>query len=227
VYSLTPLGISVDHGVYKRSSCLPADEVPADGKEHPVAGDPFMQSLSVRLPDRDHAEIVQRSGGKVTWRGIYTVSKDRKTMTLKYEDNRAMNLVSGTILFAREGGIVAGAHALSGVWRPEKLVELSASGLGMTWRDTDAGLSMTATDGRSYDIKFDWSDYPLVGYLPGASVTVGRANENHLQVNRKQNGILVEFSWGTVSDDGRSMKLIQLDEQCQSKVEWTLQKQGS
>jgi hypothetical protein len=224
-YSLRPLGFMIERGTYKRTSCVPNPEVPADGRDQSIAGDPLIQSMSVRLLDADRVEVVQKMAGKLLWKGLYTVAKDQKSMTLKYQDHRASNAVSGTIQFAREGAVVANAHLLSGTWTPEKLLEFSPSGFSMTIRDSDGGLTMSASDGRGYDIKFDRKDYPLEGYLDGATVQVGRRAAQTLQVNRKQHGVMVEMSLGTVADDGQTMLLGQLDWQCQSKVTWTLRKQ--
>jgi hypothetical protein len=225
-FSLRPLTLLIDRGVYKRTSCAPAPEVPTDGKDHAVAGNPLAESMSVRLLDRSRVEVAEKISGRLVWKGNYTVSKDRKSLTLKYEDYRATNAVSGAIEFAREGDSVANAHLLSGTWRAEKLIELSATGLTMTIQDTDKGLTMSASDGRSYDIKFDRQNHPLTGYLDGATVQVGRRAPQTLQVNRKQHGTQVEMSLGTVSDDGQTMLLSQIDWQCQSKITWTLRKRA-
>jgi hypothetical protein len=223
-FSLLPLSLLIDRGIYKRTSCAPILAVPTDGKDHAVAGDPLAESMSVRLLDRSRVEVAEKISGKLAWKGNYAVSKDQKSLTLKYEDYRAANPVSGTIGFAREGDVIVNAHLLSGTWRAEKLIELSATGLTMTIQDTDNGLTVNASDGRSYDIKFDRQDYPLAGYLDGATVQVGRRAPQTLQVNRKQHGAQVEMSLGTVSDDGRTMLLNQIDWQCQSKITWTLRK---
>jgi hypothetical protein len=223
-FSLRPLSLLVDRGVYKRTSCVPIPEAPTDGTDHAVAGDPLAESMSVRLLDRSRVEVAQKISGKVVWKGHYAVSNDQKSLMLKYEDHRAAKPVSGTIEFAREGDVIANAHLLSGTWRAEKLIELAATGLTMTIQDTDNGLTMSASDGRSYDIKFDRQDYPLTGYLDGATVQVGRRTPQTLQVNRKQHGAQVEMSLGTVSDDGQTMLLSQVDWQCQSKITWTLRK---
>lgn len=226
-YSGRQLSFSIERGEYKRTSCVPTPAVPTDGKEHPITGDSYVQSMSVRLLDRDRVEVVEKIGGNLTWKGTYTVANDKKSMILKYEDRRAAKAVTGTVQFAREGDVIANAHLLSGTWKPEKLLDLSATGLSMTFRDTDNGLAMTASDGRTYDAEFDRDDQPLKGYLDGASVRVFRGSLNHFQVNRKQNGVLVELSWGTFSDDKESMKLMQLDEQCQAATVWTLRKHPS
>jgi hypothetical protein len=224
-YSLRPLSFMIERGTYKRSSCVPAYPVPTDGKDHDVTGDPLVGSMSVRLLDVNRVEVTQKISGKLTWKGLYVVAQDQKSMTLKYQDQRAVKPVSGTIQFVRDGDVVANAHLLSGAWRPLKLLDLSAGGHDLTLRDTDHGLAIVAGDGTTSDVKLDAQDYPLNGYLPGATVQVGRRGTQTLQVNRRQNGILVEMAVGVVSDDGQTMLLSEIDQQCQSKMTWTLRKQ--
>jgi hypothetical protein len=224
-FSLRPLSLLIDRGVYRRTSCSPIPEVPTDGKDHAVAGDVLADSMSVRLLDRSRVEVVEKLSGKLVWKGSYAVSKDQKSLTLKYEDYRPAHPVSGTIEFARQGDALPNAHPLSGAWRAEKLIELSATGLTMTLQDTDNGLTMSASDGSGYDIKFDRQDHPLTGYSDGVTVQVGRRAPQTLQVNRKQRGAMVDMSLGTVSDDRQTMMLSQIDWPCQSKITWTLRKQ--
>lgn len=224
-FALRPMGLMIDRGVYRRTSCVPDDSLPADGAEHAVVGDPWAQTMSVRVLDDHRVEMAQKIGGKLTWKGTYVVSKDGKSMQLKFEDSRPAKAVSGKIEFARIGDAVSNAHLVSGDWMPQKVLELSASGRSVTFQDTDNGLIMTASDGRGFDIHFDRKDYPLNGYLEGATVQVGRRAAMTLQVNRKQHGALIEMSLGTVSADGQTMELGVVDWQCQSKILWTLHKQ--
>jgi hypothetical protein len=226
-YSLRPLSFMIEGGTYKRTSCVPTPEVRTDGNEHDVLGDPFVQSMSVRLLDANRVEVAQKVAGRLVWKGIYTVGKDGNSMVLKYDDHRPSNTVSGTIQYARDGAAIPNAHLLSGTWKPEKLLDISPSALSMTIKDTDQGLNLTASDGRAFDIKFDRRDYPLGGYLDGATVQVGLRTPQLLQINRKQQGVLVEMTIAPISPDGQTLLFGQLDEQCQSKVTWSMSKQPS
>jgi hypothetical protein len=225
-YSLRPLGFDISRGMYKRTSCAPTQEVPTDGSEHPVAGDPLTEFMSVRLMDRNRVEVAQKADGRLTWKGIYAVANDGRSMQLTFDDRRSTKAITGTIQFARETEGAADAHRLSGTWRAQKLLALGGAGLELTIEDTDNGLTLSASDGRSFDIKFDRQDYPLLGYLSGATVQVGRRAAQTLQINRRQRGILVDFTIAIVSDDGRTMDWGQLDMQCQWKTTWKLVKRN-
>jgi hypothetical protein len=218
-FSLRPLELSIANGRYKRASCSVADETAADGEEHPLSGNPFFDSMSVRIVDASSIEVAQKSRGRTTWQGSYHVASDLKSMTLEFTDDRPARTVTGTIRFEREGDPVAGAHALSGVWQARQLLDLSPSGASMTLEDIDHGLIMRAADGRNFQIRYGGgSNEPLHGYLEGAMVHVGRRRPNMLQINRTQDGTLVELVFGEVSADGQRLAFGQTDWPCQSKI---------
>ena len=220
------LGLSIDARTYKRTTCMVANEVPADGADHPLTDDPFFDAMSVRIQDKRTVEVVQKTAGKVTWRGTYSVDRDLRSMVLRYDDRRPNIPVTGEFRFEREGDAIPAAHALTGTWRPVKVLNLSPSGSTLEIQDTDGGMLLHASDGRSLNIKFDpHSNEPLQGYLAGAMVHMGRRAPNTVQINRTQNGMLVEFALGTVADDGQTMVLGEVDWQCQVKTSWTLRKQ--
>jgi hypothetical protein len=226
-FSAKPLELSIEHGTYKRLSCAVTDEVAADGAVHPLTNDPFYDAMSVHVIDESNVELVQQRKGRTIWRGHYSVASDRRSMTLKFVDDRPARTVTGTIQYEREGEPTAGAHVLSGTWQGKQLLELSPSGGTMTFQDTEHGLIMNASDGRSFDIKYGGgNNEPLQGYLDGARVHVGRRSPNVLQINRTQDGALVEFTLGEVSEDGQQLAFGQMDWPCQSIMTLKFRKQS-
>jgi hypothetical protein len=146
------------------------------------------------------------------------------------------------LAYVREGDALSGVHSVSGTWRPEKLTRLSANGLtlsiGMQRKAAAADeelapgpdfydrFTFASGDGRSADGKLDAHDYPLNGYLAGATIAGNRLQPNILQFNRSQDGALVEISRATVSSDGQTMTLSQVDWLCQAKTVFILSKQA-
>ena len=225
-FSLRPLELSITNGKYKRASCWVADEVAADGAEHALGDNPFFDAMSVRIVDPLHVEVTQKSAGRTTWTGAYSVAADLRSMTLRFTDGRATEPVTGLIRYEREGEPTSGAHALTGTWQGKELAELSPSGRSMTIEDIDNGVTLHAADGRNFAIRFGGrSNEPLHGYLEGAMVHVGRRTPNTLQINRTQNGTLVEMVLGQVSGDGQSMEYGQTDWPCQSQTTLIFRKQ--
>jgi hypothetical protein len=234
--------LSIEQGVFRRSDCRTGPiEVPADGAAHEIKGQPLFDAMSVRILDPRRIEITERSAEKIAWKGLYAVSGNGRSMTLEFENDRAATPVKGEIAYTREGPSGAGAHATSGIWRPERLTRLSQSGLGVTiaMRRPDTteeselapgpgfydGFTLKASDGRSADGKLDAHDYPLNGFLPGATIALNRLQPSILQFNRSQNGVLVEISRASVSSDGQTMTLSQVDWVCQAKTVFVLNKQ--
>jgi hypothetical protein len=198
-----------------------------------VEKQPLFDRMSVRVVDGRRAAIEQKMKDKTTWKGAYTVSKSGAEMTLEFENDLAAKPVTGTLLFAREGTATAGAHPLTGTWRPEKLIRLSPSGLTLTFtigqsptgESTDNGFTLLAGDGRRLQGKTDAKDYPLQGYFEGATLSVNQTQPDVWTMNRKQNATLVEILSARVLDGGASMTLRQADWLCKGITVFTLRKQ--
>jgi hypothetical protein len=230
---ISPL-MSLDRGVYRRTDCRgdPID-MPADGGLHPVKKQPFFDQMSVRVVDDRHVAIEQKLGDTTTWKGTYTVSEGGAEMTLEFENDLAAKPVTGALQYLREGTAVAGAHPLTGTWIPEKLLRLSPSGSALTftvepgggWQDVGKSFTLAGSDGRSAEGKVDAQDYPLQGYLPGATISLNRLQPNVWKMNRKQNQTLVEMLSARLSDDARTMTLRQGDLLCGVTTTFTLVKQ--
>jgi hypothetical protein len=234
--------LSLERGVFRRSDCKtePID-VPADGAAHAVKGQPLFDTMSVRVLDPKRVEIVEKNADKPAWKGMYTVSANGHSMRLDFDDDHPAKPVTGALEYMREGDAPAGAHAVSGTWRPEKLTRLSSSGLTVTFamqrkdaeRDLEvapgpdfyARFTLAGSDGRSAEGKLDAHDFPLNGYLPGATIALNLLLPNILQFNRSQNGVLVELTRAMVASDGQTMTLSQIDWVCQAKTVFILNKQ--
>ncbi|MGO9935551.1 MAG: hypothetical protein ACLPV8_27590 [Steroidobacteraceae bacterium] len=218
-------------GSFRRTDCRgqPID-VPADGSAHEVKGQPLFDAMSVRVLDDHRVEIVQKRADKVVWKGLYTVSANGRALTLEFEDDRAAKPATGVLEYVREGDPGAGAHVLTGTWRPQTLKKLSPTGPAMTMTmtagpDPNTGFTLTESDGRSADGRIDAQQHALNGYLEGATISVSRLSPNMLQINRYQNRMLVEISRATVSDDGQTIRLQQTDWLCPSIVIINLKRQ--
>jgi hypothetical protein len=210
-----PLKVILDQGRYKRLGCINAVDVGANGSDQSVDGHPDFDSITVAVLDGHQVRITQKKAGKATWTGLYTVAADGHTMKLDFTDTRALQPVTGEMLYERvsDSGI-SGDHALSGAWRPEKVVNISTAGRKLTFKDTAGGLAMTAADGHKYEAKFDFKDYPVEGDVSDAKVALNRVGPQVVQFSLKRGNALAEVSRATVSDDGHSLKLTAVDREC-------------
>jgi hypothetical protein len=222
-----PLELMIERGTYKRSDCAPPFEVAANGSDQPIKEQPLFDTLSVRLVDPRRVDVVQKMAGKVTWKGVYTVSKDQRSMTLQFDDERASTPVTGTILYSRVGNPLSAAHSVSGSWRPEKLTQLSASALTLTIQDQEHGLAMSWSDGRRVESQLDVKYYPLNGYLSGEQVSILHPRPDTLAINREQGATPVEVSRAVISDDGQTITYKQVEWVCRSLTTYIYQKKAA
>lgn len=215
----------IERNTYRRTDCGDAIEVPTNGADQPMDRQPLFDSMAVRLVDRHTVEVTQKLKGRLAWKGTYTVSRDQRQMTLVYDDDRTSNPVTGTIQYSRVGEPLSGAHSLSGSWRAEKLVHLSASGLTLRIEALDKGLALQWSDGRHVESNLDGNYYPLSGYLPGAGVSVLQDRPDMLALNRAQNNAAVEVSRARLSEDSQTLIYAQVDWLCRKTVNFSYQRQ--
>jgi hypothetical protein len=225
-FSLRTTDLLIERNLYRLSNCGDPLEVPADGSEHAVTGQPLFDTMSVRVVDRRKVEIAQKLAGKPTWKGVYAVSRDQRQMTLQFEDDRPLHPVTGTIEYKRVGDPLPGAHSLSGSWHPQKLTQLSSSALTLRIEDPGKGLGIRWSDGRSVDTNLDARHYPLNGYLAGATLSVLNSRPDMLALNRLQSAIPVEVSRAFLSEDARSLTYMQVDWLCRAETIFTYRKQA-
>jgi hypothetical protein len=220
-----PLELMIDRGAYRRTGCGIPIEISADGTDQPVKSQPLFDTLSVHAVDSRRVGIVEKRVGKIVWKGLYTVSKDQRSMALEFDDERASKAVTGVMHYARQGSPLSGAHALSGSWRPEKLTQLSAGALTMTIQEEDHGLAVTWSDGRSAKSPLDAKYYPLNGYLSGAQISILHPRPDTLAMNREQGAVPVEVARAIVSEDGKTITYTQVDWICHGVASYIYQKQ--
>lgn len=231
-----PMTIMIERGGYRRTDCVPGIELAADGSDIAVKDQPLFDHMSVRVVNRRRVDISQEMGGKLAWKGSYTVSKDQRSMFLDFDDERTATPVTGTLEYARVGEPLSAAHALSGSWQPQKLTRISSSASTLTIDDTrqdssqsstqDAGqdthpgsvsgLALTWSDGRHVQSPLDAKYYPLSGYLPGAIESVMRPRPDTLAINREQGIVPVEVSRVIASPDGQHLTVKHVDWLCRS-----------
>jgi hypothetical protein len=225
-FSPHPVDLLIERNSYRRTDCGDAIEVPTNGADQPISGQPLFDSMSVRLVDRHRVEVTQKFKGKLAWKGNYTVSRDQRQMTLDYEDDGASYPVTGILQYSRVGEPLSGAHSLSGSWRAEKLVHLSPSALTLRIDVLDKGLGLRWSDGRRVESYLDGKYYPLNGYLPGAAVSVLQDRPDMLALNRAQNNAAVEVSRARLSEDSQTLTYVQVDWLCRKTMNFSYRRQA-
>jgi hypothetical protein len=167
--------------------CVPKMDIKADGQDQKVAGSNYFNTRSVKVVDDHTVEFTDKKDGKTIYTETDTVSSDGNTLSQKFNDESEAQPVTGELTMKRVGKGPAGSHALSGSWRAEK-IDLSKTGLTVTYQATADGLKMSSPQGESYDAKFDGKDYPINGDPGQTMVVLKKVNANTIEATYKRNG---------------------------------------
>lgn len=217
---------SLTNNMYECLTCVPKVSVKADGSEQKVTGHPYYDTMAVKVVNASSIEIIEKKDGKVVYTDTATVSSDGKTLTDKFTDNTGTQPVTGEATETRVASGPAGAHALSGSWRMEKMNSVSDNGLTVTYQGTENGLKMSDLNGNSYDAKFDGKDYPISGDPAHTMVSLKRVGDNSIEETDKRDGKIVGVLRLTVTKDGKSIQAEYNDRERGTKTSFTMEKKS-
>jgi hypothetical protein len=206
-----PNVIVLNDGRYKCPTCVPSKiDVAADGQDHKVAGNPYIDTMSVKIEDPKTVEIVTKKDGKLVGKERDVVSEDGNQFTTDYSGRNSPDSpeMSAKGVLTRVAKGPAGAHALSGSWRVEKATDLSDSISTVTYKGTENGLEMSQPNGTSYAAKFDGKDYPYKGDPGTTSVSLKRISDRQVEETDKENGKAIVVADISVAPDGHSMTTV-------------------
>lgn len=214
----------LQNGTYFCKSCTPAYSVAADGAFHAV-NTPYFDSDAVKVVD-DHTiiETSKKAGKQV---GIYTttVSADGNTQTTQFTDTSTPGSPSkGEFIETRVAPAPAGAHAVSGQWKPSKLSNFNDAALMFSVSVTGDTYKSSSPDGTSYEAKIGGGDVPVKGDIAATMASVSKVGENSYQVTRKRAGKVVGITTYTVGADGK-LNGVSVNKENGSTTRWTADKQ--
>ncbi len=194
-------------GMYQCKTCIPAVNIKADGQDQKVSGDPYVDSMSIKVVD-DHTILeTDKKGGKTVGTSTTTVSKDGATATFEFTDSSNTNgaPVTGKGTMTRVEKGPAGSHAISGSWRTSKLDNLSDNALAVTLKVEGDSLHMTNPTGQSFVAKLDGTDAPMKGDPGTTSVSVKRISKDVIEETDKRDGKAISTLKMTASSDGKTI----------------------
>jgi hypothetical protein len=208
-----PDEVTLEGGQYECKSCTPPYKVAADGKFHPVDGLAYADEISVKADSDSKVTETAKKGGREVGLTTYTVSPDGKTLTVEYTDSSVEGgkPISGKLTETRVGEAPAGAHAVSGQWKMDKVADYSPEGLTVTYRLDGDTLHMTSPDGTSFDAKTDGTEAPVKGDIGGTVVSVTKTGSNVWQIVSKRKGKATNTT--TLTFDGDTMHASSKNEQ--------------
>ena len=199
-------------GSYSCSSCAPPYTIPADGTAHPIAGNPYIDTVTIKVVDPQTVVETDIKSGKVVWTWTMHVSDDRQSMTKVMIDNSAGNGVPahGTIIQARTKDAPAGAHAVSGAWRPTKFEGFSDSAIVFTLKTDGESVSFSQPTGQFYSATLGGPAVPYKGDPGITTVSAARSGADTIVETDMRDGKIVSTNTMT-THDGKTMDLIFVD----------------
>lgn len=195
----------LQNGRYECKTCVPPIHIKADGTDQKVTGDPYSDTMSVKVIDDHTVETANKKAGKVVAAGKNTISSDGNTLSVSWTDSGEPSggTQTGTYTAKRVAKGPAGAHLLSGSWKGEKQ-EASDTALTLTYKVNGDELTMNTLTGQSYTAKLDGTDAPYKGDPGTTTVSVKMLNKVTLEETHKRDGKVVLIAKLTVASDGKS-----------------------
>lgn len=226
-YEEKPSTYLLKDGTYSCSTCVPPLETKADGQFHPVADRPYYDSISVTEVDERTVKIVRRKGDKMTSETTLTVSPDGQTLNFAFTEAMVEGgkTVEGEGTDTRVAPAPAGAHAISGSWKPGKLASISEEALTVSYRTEGNTIHMNSGAGESYSATAGGPEVPIKGDTGGTTVAVERPSPNVLKETFRRKGEVVSVTTVTVGENG-TMTGVSENKRTGAITRWTAAKQS-
>jgi hypothetical protein len=220
-----PSVILLKKGIYECKSCVPALYISANGSDQAVTGNPYYDSIAVRIVNDHRLDTTYKMAGKIVSQSNISVAADGKTATILNESRYGAKPVTGTTRLTRVAAGPDGAHAYSGSWRTTAYEDVSQNGLLMTLRLSADSLQLNDTNGMSYDARFDGKEYPIVGDPAHTTVMLKRVDARTIEETDKIAGKLESVSRMIIAADGKSLETVYDDKRRGTSTRYTWNRQ--
>jgi len=207
-----PNAYLLQDGKFSCRSCAAPFSIPADGAAHAISGDPYVDSVAIRIVDPKTIVETETKAGKTQWVYTMTVSNDGRTMTSVMLDTSAPNGVPahGTAHETRTEDAPAGAHAISGAWRSTSYEGYSDSAIVFTLKTDGDSFSFSQPTGQSYTATLGGPAVPYNGDPGITMVSVARSGPDTIVETDMRDGKVV--STNTMkTHDGKTMTATLVD----------------
>lgn len=190
-------------GQYACNSCNPPLTVAADGKFHPVADRPYYDSMSVTVVDERTVKFARKKGDTDIGNSTWQLSEDGNTLNVEFVDKTTNPAVNGKGTSTRVAAAPAGAHAVSGSWKANRLDSISDEALTVTFEVDGDTIKSRGGDGTSYEARVGGPDVPVQGDPSGLVVAVTNPSSNSWVETYKRDGKVVGIATLTLGADGK------------------------
>jgi hypothetical protein len=201
-------------GMWSCESCVPPFTVKADATDQPVTGDPYYDSVAIKVVDDHTVQQTYKKNGKLAGTITRTASADGKTLTVEFSNSSAPDSppATGKITNTRVGAKPAQAHLVSGSWRASGYSNMSDIGTTMTLKVDGDMLTMT-TYGQKYTAKLDGTDAPMTGDPGVTMVSVKKLSDKEIEESDKRGDKVVTVTKMVLSADGKAMTITLQDKE--------------
>ena len=212
-YPAKPVVYVFKDGTYECKTCAPRILVKADGNDQKIEGNPYADTLAVKIIDKNHLEMVSKKAGKTVSKRKVSVSTDGNSMQVEYANNSSVNneVVKGATSYARTAYDRAAPHQMSGSWKAMKADKRSDNGLKVTYKMEGETLTMSTPTGEAYSAKTDGTDAPYKGDPGTTSVAVKVVKKHILEETYKRDGKVVGTGRMEVDTAGKKAKVDWVD----------------
>jgi hypothetical protein len=195
----------LQNGNYACKSCTPPWSVAADGAFHGVSDHPYYDQVSIKVVDDKTVQQANKLKGRDVGGATMKVSPDGNTLAIDFKDTTVANAppTSGHFEETRVGAAPAGAHAISGQWKPAKAENVNAEALTISFKADADMLHMSSPSGTSYDAKLDGTETVIKGDPAGTTASVKKLADGSYQETDKRGGKTVSVTTFTVGSDGK------------------------
>jgi hypothetical protein len=195
-------------GIYHCQTCDPPVVTPADGHDHPAAGEPCFDSISIKVVnERTIEETDKRRGVRVATR-VMIVSTDGQAATDEWTEscNAKGDLVSGKDVLTRVETQTPGSHAISGSWRISQRLGRSDNALVISIALDGDTFSFADPAGQSYVAKLDGAAVPFKGMSGDTRVSVRQPSARVVEETLVRDNKVLEVTQFVVSPDGTTLR---------------------
>ncbi len=201
------------NGIFECKTCVPAIRIKADGQDQRVAGNPYFDTMAVKVVDDHTIDRTEKKAGKVVLTARTSVAADGKTAAFEFTDDTSSNgaTVTGKGSMIRMAKGPAGSHAISGSWRTGSYGNVSDNGLSFTYKVDGDKISMTTPTGQSYEATFSGAEVPYGGDPGTSSISVKKLGNHVIEETARRNGKVASVSTLTVAAHGKTMKIATSD----------------
>ncbi|HEY2445175.1 MAG TPA: hypothetical protein VGI20_05490 [Rhizomicrobium sp.] len=196
----------LQNGTYECRTCVPVINIKADGDDQSVAGNPYFDTMAIKIVDDHTVQQTGKKSGKVVFTSTRTVDPDGKTERFEFSDSTASTSpVTGKGTMTRVAAAPAGSHAISGSWRTSQMENVSDNGTTFSYKVEGDSLAMTTPAGQSYTAKLDGTDAPFNGDPGITSVSVRTLGKSTLEETDRRDGKVIAVTSSKVAGDGKTM----------------------